>query len=350
MGAEKGSADGASQTPMPKPETGADSNAVRPLVLTSTDDSTLERFKEFIAQPVLASFIAGGVAGAVSRTVVSPLERLKILFQVQSVGRTEYQMSVPKALAKMWREEGWRGFMAGNGTNCIRIVPYSAVQYGAYNVYRGFFEETPGASLGPYQRLLCGGLAGITSVTFTYPLDIVRTRLSIQSASFASLEKRGEKLPGMWGILTSMYKNEGGFLALYRGIIPTVAGVAPYVGLNFMVYEIARQQFTPEGEKNPGALGKLAAGATSGAVAQTCTYPFDVLRRRFQINTMSGMGYQYTGIIDAVRQIIRSEGIRGMYKGIVPNLLKVAPSMASNWLTFEIMRDFVMGKRRTAFL
>jgi hypothetical protein len=89
-----------------------------------------------LAQPVLASFIAGGVAGAVSRTVVSPLERLKILFQVQSVGREEYKMSVPKALAKMWREEGWRGFMAGNGTNCIRIVPYSAVQFSAYNVYK----------------------------------------------------------------------------------------------------------------------------------------------------------------------------------------------------------------------
>lgn len=80
--------------------------------------------------------MAGGVAGAVSRTVVSPLERLKILFQVQSVGREEYKMSVPKALAKMWREEGWRGFMAGNGTNCIRIVPYSAVQFSAYNVYK----------------------------------------------------------------------------------------------------------------------------------------------------------------------------------------------------------------------
>lgn len=85
---------------------------------------------------MLASFVAGGVAGAVSRTVVSPLERLKILFQIQSVGREEYKMSVPKALAKMWREEGWRGFMAGNGTNCIRIVPYSAVQFSAYNVYK----------------------------------------------------------------------------------------------------------------------------------------------------------------------------------------------------------------------
>jgi hypothetical protein len=96
----------------------------------------IERFQDFVAQPVVASFIAGGVAGAVSRTVVSPLERLKILFQIQNVGRNEYKMSVPKALAKMWRDEGWRGFMAGNGTNCIRIVPYSAVQFSAYNVYK----------------------------------------------------------------------------------------------------------------------------------------------------------------------------------------------------------------------
>jgi hypothetical protein len=73
-------------------------------------------------------------------------------------------------------------------------------------------------------------MAGITSVTFTYPLDIVRTRLSVQSASFKELgRKTGEKLPGMWQLMVIMYKTEGGFPALYRGILPTVAGVAPYV-------------------------------------------------------------------------------------------------------------------------
>lgn len=113
-------------------------------------DSSLERFKEIVAQPFLASFIAGGVAGAVSRTVVSPLERLKILFQIQSVGRNEYKMSVPKALAKMWRDEGWRGFMAGNGTNCIRIVPYSAVQFGAYNLYKGVSKTFRNSGSGSY--------------------------------------------------------------------------------------------------------------------------------------------------------------------------------------------------------
>lgn len=98
--------------------------------------STLFHIKNYVSQPVVAAFIAGGVAGAVSRTVVSPLERLKILFQVQSAGREEYKLSVSKGLHKMWRDEGWRGFMRGNGTNCIRIVPYSAVQFGSYNFYK----------------------------------------------------------------------------------------------------------------------------------------------------------------------------------------------------------------------
>jgi solute carrier family 25 phosphate transporter 23/24/25/41 len=220
-----------------------------------------------------------------------------------------------------------------------------------------YFEESPDQPLSAVRRLLCGALAGITSVSVTYPLDIVRTRLSIQSASFSDLGKAASpapassasskvappKLPGMWATLVSMYRTEGGAAALYRGILPTIAGVAPYVGLNFMVYESVRQYFTPEGQQNPSAVGKLCAGAISGAVAQTATYPFDVLRRRFQINTMSGMGYQYKSIFDAVRVIVAQEGAAGLYKGIAPNLLKVAPSMASSWLSFELTRDFFLG-------
>ncbi|KAF7185794.1 putative mitochondrial carrier [Pseudocercospora fuligena] len=312
-------------------------------------ETAITNFRAWVSQAVVASFIAGGVAGAVSRTVVSPLERLKILLQVQSTGRTEYKMSIPKALAKIWREEGFKGMMAGNGVNCIRIVPYSAVQFGSYNLYKPFFEPEPGAPLPPERRLVCGAIAGITSVTFTYPLDIVRTRLSIQTASFKDLSREAQqKMPGMFGTLTHMYKHEGGFRALYRGIIPTVAGVAPYVGLNFMTYESVRQYFTPEGEANPSAIGKLCAGAISGAVAQTITYPFDVLRRRFQVNTMSGMGYKYKSILDALTTIVAQEGAKGLYKGLVPNLLKVAPSMASSWLSFEMTRDFLISMKPEA--
>lgn len=109
-----------------------------------------------------------------------------------------------------------------------------------------------------------------------------------------------------------------------------------------MTYESVRKYLTPDGDKTPSSLRKLLAGAISGAVAQTCTYPFDVLRRRFQINTMSGMGYQYASVWDAVKVIVAEEGTRGLFKGIVPNLLKVAPSMASSWLSFELTRDFLV--------
>lgn len=97
--------------------------------------------RDWLSQPVVASFISGGMAGAVSRTVVSPLERLKILLQVQSGGVTGYESGVWKSLQKIWREEGIKGMMAGNGVNCIRIVPYSAVQFGSYNIYKPLVSE-----------------------------------------------------------------------------------------------------------------------------------------------------------------------------------------------------------------
>lgn len=56
---------------------------------------------------------------------------------------------------------------------------------------------------------------------------------------------------------------------------------------------------------------------------------------------MSGMGYQYKGIFDAIRVIVAQEGVKGLYKGISPNLLKVAPSMASSFLSFELTRDYL---------
>lgn len=112
------------------------SSPSQPIASMSDPNSASYQVRSWVSQAVVASFIAGGVAGAVSRTVVSPLERLKILLQVQTGAHTEYKMSIGKALAKIWREEGFRGMMAGNGTNCVRIVPYSAVQFGSYNIYK----------------------------------------------------------------------------------------------------------------------------------------------------------------------------------------------------------------------
>ncbi|ODV88648.1 hypothetical protein CANCADRAFT_32185 [Tortispora caseinolytica NRRL Y-17796] len=306
---------------------------------------TLMALYSWLSSSTVASFIAGGVAGAVSRTVVSPFERMKIIFQIQGPASTNY-IGVGPTLVKMWKEEGWHGFMRGNGINCIRIIPYSAVQFSSYTVLKEALLRPGETELDAPNRLFAGAIAGILCVAATYPLDIVRTRLSIYTATIgahhgAEALAKGERIPGMWETMNMMYRTEGGVKALYRGIWPTTLGVAPYVGLNFAVYEGLREYAIPQGETQPTAIGKLTCGAVSGAIAQTLTYPFDVLRRRFQVNTMSSIGFQYPSVWGALKSIVHKEGVLGLYKGLSANLLKVAPSMAASWVSFEMVKDFL---------
>jgi len=138
-------------------------------------------------------------------------------------------------------------------------------------------------------------------------------------------------------------REEGGVRGLYRGLVATAIGVAPYVGINFAAYEALRGIITPPGQTS--TVRKLMCGALAGSISQTLTFPFDVLRRKMQVVGMSagGMGYQYSGALDALRAIIRTEGLRGLYRGIWPNLLKVAPSIATSFFTYELVKDFLVA-------
>jgi len=127
----------------------------------------------------LKSLVAGGVAGIVSRTAVSPLERIKILQQVQFVTGHE----VPKytsqlqALRRIWAEEGARGFFKGNGANCVRVFPYTGSQFLLFDQLASLQRRYTGRqTLSPMEKQFVGGLAGVGSVLLTYPL-CVRSRL-----------------------------------------------------------------------------------------------------------------------------------------------------------------------------
>ncbi|KZP17967.1 mitochondrial carrier [Athelia psychrophila] len=323
----------------------------------------------FFSPDVSSYFIAGGAAGAASRTVVSPLERLKIIQQVQPRSADLRYKGVWQSLLRMWREEGFKGYMRGNGINCLRIVPYSAVQFTTYEQLKRWFTLHGSKELDTPKRLTAGALAGITSVCSTYPLDLVRSRLSIATA-FRNLPdpaKASKPIVGAGGVkqaLTSAYhtattassnyqpttmwemtlkvmREEGGVRALYRGLVATAFGVAPYVGINFAAYEALRGVVTPPGKSTVSR--KLACGALAGSISQTLTYPFDVLRRKMQVIGMKqSLGYKYTGAFDALRVIVRTEGIPGLYRGLWPNLLKVAPSIATSFFTYELVKDYLV--------
>ncbi|KAF8971161.1 mitochondrial carrier domain-containing protein [Flammula alnicola] len=340
----------------------------------------------WISPEVASYFVAGGCAGAASRTVVSPLERLKIIQQVQPRGSDAQYKGVWSSLLRMWREEGFQGFMRGNGINCLRIVPYSAVQFTTYEQLKKFFTKHGSKELDTPKRLAAGALAGITSVCSTYPLDLVRSRLSIATASvpltavahahkvapatvstipvqakhaLASAYHTSSAVASnlataagatasaytkadltIWGMTLKIMREEGGVRALYRGLVTTAVGVAPYVGINFAAYEFLRGVITPPGKSS--VWRKLSCGALAGSISQTLTYPFDVLRRKMQVTGMQNGSIKYNGAIDALTSIVRVEGVAGLYRGLWPNLLKVAPSIATSFFTYELVKEFLI--------
>ncbi|CAI7865335.1 unnamed protein product [Closterium sp. NIES-53] len=311
---------------------------------------------------ITKSLIAGGVAGGVSRSAVAPLERMKILLQVQNAQHAQYS-GTWQGLKTIWREEGIRGLFRGNGTNCARIVPNSAVKFFAYEeAAHGLLwlaqqqSNDPNLELTPVLRLGAGATAGIIAMSATYPMDMVRGRLTVQSG------RSGEqRYKGMRHAAVTIVKEEG-VRALYRGWLPSVIGVVPYVGLNFAVYETLKDQlgrmYAAQHPDNPemgelSVLTKLACGAVAGTLGQTVAYPLDVIRRRLQMvgwrdaasvvraDGTVAAAPQYTGMVDAFRKTVQMEGVRALYKGLVPNSVKVVPSIAIAFVTYEIMRDLL---------
>ncbi|KAL2642183.1 hypothetical protein R1flu_009770 [Riccia fluitans] len=307
---------------------------------------------------ICKSLVAGGVAGGVSRTAVAPLERLKILLQVQNAYNPKYS-GMFQGLRSIWASEGLAGFFKGNGTNCARIVPNSAVKFYSYEQASKsllwFYRQQTGqedAEPTPLVRLGAGACAGIIAMSATYPMDMVRGRLTVQTADSPHRYK------GMVHAFRMIIKEEGP-RAVYKGWLPSVIGVVPYVGLNFAVYETLKDwvvkdpSFDTAAESELGVITKLLCGAAAGTVGQTVAYPLDVVRRRMQmvgwkdaspVITADGKvkaPVQYSGMVDAFRQTVRNEGFLALYKGLLPNSVKVVPSIALAFVTYEIMRDLL---------
>lgn len=308
---------------------------------------------------ICKSLVAGGVAGGVSRTAVAPLERLKILLQVQNPHNIKYNGTI-QGLKYIWRTEGFKGLFKGNGTNCARIVPNSAVKFFSYEqASKGIlylYRQQTGnedAQLTPLLRLGAGACAGIIAMSATYPMDMVRGRLTVQT------ENSPYQYRGMFHALSTVLREEGP-RALYKGWTPSVIGVIPYVGLNFAVYEslkdllIKRKPFgLVDNNSELGVVTRLACGAAAGTVGQTVAYPLDVIRRRMQMvgwshaaSIVTGDGrskapLEYTGMIDAFRKTVKYEGVKALYKGLVPNSVKVVPSISIAFVAYEQVKDLL---------
>lgn len=303
--------------------TRSENNAPRDAPIAAA--SVSERVGEILAG--WRSVAAGGGAGIIARTASAPLDRIKLLFQVQAMASSGTSATaytgVGQAFYKIYTEEGILSFWKGNGVNVIRVAPYAAAQLASNDYYKSLLADEQG-KLGVPQRLLAGAMAGMTGTALTHPLDTVRLRLALPNHGYN----------GMVHCFSTVYRHEG-IGALYKGLGPTLAGIAPYAAINFASYDLAKKLYYGEnGKQDP--ISNLVVGGASGTFSATVCYPLDTIRRRMQMK-----GKTYNGMLDAIKTISRDEGMRGFFRGWSANTLKVVPQNSIRFVSFEILKELL---------
>ncbi|XP_018525861.1 mitochondrial coenzyme A transporter SLC25A42 [Lates calcarifer] len=281
----------------------------------------------------LDSLLCGAFAGAVAKTVIAPLDRTKIIFQVSSkrfsakeAFRLIYCTYMKDGLLSLWR---------GNSATMVRVMPYAAIQFCSHEQYKkllGNYYGYQGKALPPFPRFLAGSLAGTTAAMLTYPLDMVRARMAVTAR---------EMYCNIMHVFVRISQEEG-VRTLYRGFTPTILGVIPYAGITFFTYETLKKLHTEKTKRSqPYPYERLAFGACAGLIGQSASYPLDVVRRRMQ--TAGVTGSSYGTILGTMREIVTQEGvIRGLYKGLSMNWLKGPIAVGISFTTFDITHSLLL--------
>lgn len=338
---------------------------------------------------VLRSGLAGGAAGCAAKTVVAPLDRVKILFQAsnpQFAKHTGSWTGLIAAINDIKRYEGPRGLYKGHSATLLRIFPYAAIKFLAYEQIRARVISSPDQETS-IRRLVSGSLAGITSVFFTYPLELIRVRLAFEtkrtsqssltdickqiyneritppsSAATATAATGAQQASAGAAVAENVTSTvnqvvpRSGLANFYRGFGPTILGMLPYAGVSFLTHDtvgdwlrypsISQYTTIPDSETKPKkgsrhpqltAAAELFSGAVAGLVAQTFSYPLEVVRRRMQVGGAVGDGRRMS-IFETGRTVWLERGFRGFWVGLTIGYIKIVPMSATAFFVYERLK------------
>jgi solute carrier family 25 (adenine nucleotide translocator) protein 4/5/6/31 len=272
----------------------------------------------------LLDLAAGGTAGAISKTAVAPIERVKLLLQTQDSNPRIQSGEIPRytgignCFMRVSREQGMASFWRGNMANVVRYFPTQAFNFAFKDTIKGLFPKyNPTTDFWPFfmTNLASGGLAGAGSLLIVYPLDFARTRLAADVGS-----GKDREFTGLVDCLSKTAKR-GGPMALYQGFGVSVQGIIVYRGAYFGLYDTAKGVLFKD-EKNAPFVAKWAVAQAVTSAAGVLSYPFDTVRRRLMMQ--SGGKKQYEGTMDCWRKIAQQEGTGAFFKGALSNILRGA--------------------------
>ena len=269
----------------------------------------------------MADFLIGGVSAAVSKTIVAPIERVKLLLQVQDASSTikaeDRYNGIGDCFKRVINEQGFASLWRGNLANVVRYFPTQALNFAFKDFYKTIFNPyNPKTDPGKFfiGNCMSGGAAGATSLTVVYPLDFARTRLAADVGSGGDRE-----FNGLVDCLKKIFMKDGP-LGLYRGFGISVIGIVAYRASYFGMFDTGKAMLFPDA-KNANVLAMWAYAQFVTVSAGIISYPLDTVRRRLMMD--SGRAEKmYNGTMDCFAKIARDEGPRAFFKGSLSNVIR----------------------------
>ena len=307
--------------------------------------------------------IAGGISGIVSRTVSSPLNVIAIRIAATSEatiaaanaaagtvcatsaaagaqmtitnGATAHAFqTLGSGFTSIWAKEGFRGFFKGNMASSIASVPGKAIDFFAYDFYKKLLTKGGDRDPENWERFAAGALAGMTSDTIMYPLDVISTRISLNRTRDAR-----NSLMQMVNVV-----KETGLRGCYAGWSAAMIGVIPYAGISFGAYDTFKSQYKKiqkiDEDESIGSGPTLMCGLMAGWLASTVSYPLYYCTVRLQAGQVPLLP---NGKLPRVDQLIvntvRTCGWRDLFRGYLPSSLKLMPQAGFSFLTYELVQE-----------
>jgi len=269
-------------------------------------------------------FLAGGISAAVSKTAVAPIERVKLILQVQAANKQieagkEYK-GIIDCFVRIPKEQGFAAFWRGNLANVIRYFPTQALNFAFKDVYKQIFLGGVDQKTQFWRyfvgNLGSGGAAGATSLCFVYPLDYARTRLGADVGKGAA----DRQYNGLVDCIKKTLKTDGA-IGLYRGFSVSVQGIIIYRAAYFGCYDTARGSLPDP--KNSPFIVNFAIAQVVTICSGILSYPFDTVRRRMMMQSgRAKADIMYKNTLDCWVKISKQEGTRAFFKGALSNVFR----------------------------
>jgi solute carrier family 25 phosphate transporter 23/24/25/41 len=276
---------------------------------------------------------AGGIAGFVSRTVTAPIDRLKVLYQAHSklaLNKEGKPVGIYHGMKSIYQDGGIKAFWRGNLTNVLKVVPESSLFFALFESFKFFYSgDRSKVRISPRFRdcVYSATSAGFITTIVMYPMETIKARwMSSLSGTYQSV---GD-------CIRKTLQNDG-WTGLYKGLTVQLLGTVPYAGINLTIFEMSKSFYERKTGIRPSGYWCVGFGSVAVFFGQVVAYPPALVRTRLQTQGTPGHPDKYEhGASTCIKQIWKSGGLRGFYRGLLTTYMKIIPAMGITFGVYEI--------------